>query len=171
MQISECYKIGYVTKPHGLKGEVTIMLTPEGPDEIGLLETIFIEKNSQLIPYFIESASQHGDKAYVKFEDIDTIEMAGTITKSSLYLPKSTRPKSARGEFYDDEIVGFEVQDKEQGLLGKVVSIEQAGPNKLLAVNFNEKEVLIPLNGPFIISINKSKKLITVLLPEGFLEI
>jgi 16S rRNA processing protein RimM len=38
-------------------------------------------------------------------------------------------------------------------------------------INYNEKEVLIPVNGPFILSINKTKKIITVLLPEGFLEI
>jgi 16S rRNA processing protein RimM len=33
------------------------------------------------------------------------------------------------------------------------------------------KEVLIPVNSPFITSINKSKKKISVNLPEGFLDI
>jgi 16S rRNA processing protein RimM len=52
-----------------------------------------------------------------------------------------------------------------------VVQVEQAGPNKLLAIDHNGKEVLIPVNGPFIKGINKSKKKITVTLPEGFLDI
>ena len=171
MQISDCYKVGYILKPHGLKGEVTISLDPEGPDEIASFETLFVEQNNRLVPHFIESVSQNGYKAFVKFEDIDTLEMAGKICKSSLYLPKSTRPKSEKGDFYDDEIIGYEVHDKEVGILGSVQAVEQAGPNKLLMIDYQEKEVLIPVNGPFILSINKTKKIITVKLPEGFLEI
>jgi 16S rRNA processing protein RimM len=41
----------------------------------------------------------------------------------------------------------------------------------LLTLNYNTKEVLIPVNGPFITSTNKTKKLIKVDLPEGFLDI
>lgn len=171
MLIGDCYKIGYIMKPHGLKGEVTISITPEGPEAIDEIKTVFVEQQSRLVPFFIENASQHGEKAFVKFEDIDTPEAAAKISKSSVYLPKSERPKSGKGEFYDDEIMGFEVHDKELGHLGNVTSIEKAGPSKLLVIEHQSKEVLIPVNGPFITSINKSKKRISVELPEGFLEI
>jgi len=171
MQIKDCFKIGFIQKPHGLKGEVTIALSPEGPDEFSKLDAVFVEQNNRLVPFFIESSSQNGDKVFAKFEDVDSSEAAEKISKAALYLPKSARPKSERGEFYDDEIIGFTAQDKQLGELGKVVSVEIAGPNKLLAVNFNDKEILIPVNGPFILSINKSKKTITVDLPEGFLDI
>jgi 16S rRNA processing protein RimM len=46
-----------------------------------------------------------------------------------------------------------------------------AGPNKLLVVEHKGKEVMIPINGPFIKSVNKSRKRITVELPDGFLDI
>ena len=51
------------------------------------------------------------------------------------------------------------------------MEVVQAGPNKLLAVNHHEREVLIPLNSPFVEGVNKSKKKITVTLPDGFLDI
>jgi 16S rRNA processing protein RimM len=171
MQIAECYKVGYILKPHGLKGEVTVSLEPDGPEDFSEVETVFVDQKNHLVPFFIQSVSQSGSKAYIKFDDIDSVDAAFAITKSAMYLPKSTRPKSGRGDFYDDEIVGFTVVDKDLGELGKVGDVEQAGPNKLLLVHYNHKEVLIPVNGPFIIGINKSKKVITVLLPEGFLEI
>jgi ribosomal 30S subunit maturation factor RimM len=38
-------------------------------------------------------------------------------------------------------------------------------------VAVKNKEVLIPLNSPFIVSTNKTKKLIKVALPDGFLDI
>jgi 16S rRNA processing protein RimM len=171
MDINACYKIAYILKPHGLKGGVTLSLDPEAPENFDEVQTVFIQKNNQLIPHFIESVSVRGDKAFVKFEDVNTQEGAQSISKAAVFLPKSARPKSGRGAFYDDEIIGFEVTDTEAGILGKVVEVIEAGPNKLLSVDHHGKEVLIPLNSPFIISINKSKKKIAVELPEGFLEI
>jgi 16S rRNA processing protein RimM len=171
MNIDFCYKIGLVMKPHGLKGEVTISLDDISTD-FSNLESIFIEeKENRLVPLFISSASLKGEKAFVKFEDVDTIEEALKISKKALYLPKSTRPKSGKGEFYDDEIQGFEVTDEISGPLGKVTDVIQTGANRLLEVDYNGKEILIPINSPLIISINKSKRTISVNLPDGFLEI
>lgn len=171
MNIRDYFKIGYILRPHGLKGQVTISLDDQAPEEIGELKSFFLEKNNRLIPYFITAISVKGDKAFVKLEDVDTPEAAQEITKQSIYLPKSARPKSGRGDFYEDEIIGFEVIDDVGNPIGKIAGVTAAGPNKLLVLVHDEKEVLIPLNGPFIKSINKTKKRITVELPEGFLDI
>lgn len=171
MDLKSAYKIGYILKPHGLKGQVSVSLDAEAPEDLEDMDTIYVEKNNQLIPYFREAISVSGVKAYLKFEDINTPEQAKEISKSALYLPKASRPKSARGEFYDDEVIGFEVTDVAEGSLGYVTEITTAGPNKLLTLIHNGKELLIPINSPFIKSINKSKKTISVELPEGFLDI
>jgi 16S rRNA processing protein RimM len=63
------------------------------------------------------------------------------------------------------------VVDTGSGSLGRVVEVISAGPNRLLSVDHDGKEVLIPLNSPFIEGVNKSRKKITVALPDGFLEI
>jgi 16S rRNA processing protein RimM len=171
MTIENCYKIGYIMKPHGLKGQVTISLDPDAPENIDKVENVFIEVRERLLPYFIESISLRGNKAFLKLEEVDSQEEAQRISRSAIYLPKASRPRSGRGEFYDDEVIGFEVHDTGLGSLGKVSEIIVAGPNKLLSVNYNAREVLIPLNSPFIEGVNKSRKKITVTLPEGFLEI
>jgi len=158
-------------RPHGLKGEVTISLDPDSPADWKTLKTLFIEIKSQLVPYFIEHISVRNDKAFVKLEDVDTSEQAALLKGGSLYLSKETRPKLARGEFYNEEVIGFEVFDEGQGPLGFVEAVEQAGSNRFLILSYVQKEIMIPVNGPFIKSINKSKKKIAVTLPEGFLDI
>lgn len=170
MKRSECFKIGYVLKPHGLKGEVTVSIDPDAPD-FSSLESVFIETENSLEPFFITGAAVRADKAFLKFEDVDSPEQAQAICKSAVYLPKSLRPRSGKDQFYDDEIVGFEVSDTRFGSLGSVSEVIAAGPNKLLSVHNNGKEILIPVNSPFIQEINKSKKQITVSLPEGYLDI
>lgn len=158
-------------KPHGLKGEVTVSLDDDAPDDFSSIDSVFIEQNQRLVPYFVQGVSTQGKKAFIKFDDVDTIEDAAKIVKQSLYILKSLRPKAGRGEFYDDEIIDFDVHDEEMGSLGKVKEIMHAGPNKLLVVALAEREVLVPTNSPFIQSINKRKKQINVQLPEGFLDI
>jgi 16S rRNA processing protein RimM len=171
MDIEDCYKIGFVLKPHGLKGGVTVSLDADMPNDFSSLETVFLQENHNLVPYFIESVSLKGNKAFVKFEEVDTPEAAGKISKQSIYLPKTERPKSARGEFYDDEITGFIVEDTALGTLGAIQDVMIAGPNRLLVLDHNGQEVLIPINSPFIKSVNKSRKKISVELPDGFLDI
>lgn len=158
-------------KTHGLKGEITISLDAEAPVDWENLKTIFIERKSQLVPYFIESISVRNDKAFVKLDDVNTPELASSLKGSSLYLSKESRPKLQRGEFYNEDVIGFEVLDDIHGPLGFVEDVEQAGPNRFLILSYLQKEIMIPVNGPFIKSINKSKKKISVSLPDGFLEI
>jgi 16S rRNA processing protein RimM len=169
MRKEEAYKIGYVLKPHGLKGEVTISL--EDSPDLDEVKSVFLEQGDSLVPYFIEAISIRGTKAFLKFDDVDTPEEAQTISKCSIYLPKTSRAKSGRNEFHDDEVIGFEVIMNPDVVLGNIQEVIAAGPNKLLVLEHKGKEVMIPINGPFIKSVNKSRKRITVELPDGFLDI
>ena len=171
MDIESCYKIGWILKPHGLKGEVTMMLEDDAPKDLSSINSVFLEQNNRLVPYFIETLSGQGKKTFLKFEDINTVEAATMISKQSVYIPRSMRPKRERNEFYPDEIDHFEVFDSVHGPLGRIDGVVSAGPNRLLSLQFEGKEILIPINGPFIKSIDKTKKRIEVELPEGFLEI
>ncbi len=170
MEIKDYYKIGYVAKSHGLKGEVTLVLGPDCPD-LEDLKSVFVATGNQIIPHFIQAVSIKGIKAYIKFEDVNTPEQAYALKGSSIYLLKTDRPRLNRGEFYNDEVLGFEVTDADEGPLGYVVDVQEAGPNRYLIVKYLNKDVMIPLNGPFIKSVNKSKKKILVELPVGFLQI
>jgi 16S rRNA processing protein RimM len=171
MNINDHYKVGYIMRTHGLKGEVTISLDLEAPVDWENLKMIIIEKKSQLVPYFIDAISVRNDKAFIKLDDVNTPEQASLLKGSSLYLSKESRPKLEKGEFYDEDVIGFEVMDDTHGPLGFVKEVEHAGPNRFLILSYIQKEIMIPINGPFIKSINKSKKKISVSLPDGFLDI
>lgn len=171
MTLKDSYKVGFITKPHGLKGEVTVSLDPDSPADWESLDVIFIEKNNALVPYFIESVSLRSDRAFLKLEEVSTPEAATSLKNLSLYLPKNSRPKPDMGDFYDDEVIGFTVEDEDFGVLGNVKFIERAGLNRFLIIEHRQKEVMIPVQSPLLKSINRSKKKIRVNLPEGFLDI
>lgn len=158
-------------KPHGLKGEVTISPTSDATINWLDLKTIYGDQNGSLLPFFIEKASIHADKVLVKFEDLATSEQASELKNISLYLPKNSRPLLEEGEFYDDEIIDYQVVDETSGILGQVIDIERAGVNRFLILNYQQKEIMIPVQYPLLQRVDKSKREITVNLPDGFLDI
>jgi 16S rRNA processing protein RimM len=168
MTIDDCFKIGYISKTHGLKGEVTAVFEVEM--EWNGLTSLFLDSKGSLVPYFVEKISGTIDKPFIKFEGVESYEQALTLKGRGIYTVKSARPKLKRGAFYDDEVIGFTVEDKNVGLLGPVIEIQSQGANRLLSISYGPKEILIPINAPFITSLNKTKKLIQVELPEGFLD-
>jgi 16S rRNA processing protein RimM len=171
MEIKSALKIGFILKPHGLKGEVTVSLDAGIPEDIDSLQSVFLEKDNRLVPYFIEAISIRGPKAFVKFEDVNSLEMAAGISRQGIYIPKPERAKSKQGEFYPDEVIGFKVYDEFDELIGTIKEVMDDGPNPMLVLDHDSKEVLIPLNSPFIQNVDKRKKQFTVNLPEGFLDI
>jgi len=171
MEIKSALKIGFILKPHGLKGEVTVSLDAGIPEGIESLQSVFLEKDNRLVPYFIEAISVRGPKAFVKFEDVNSLEMAVEISRQGIYIPKPERTKSKQGEFYPDEVIGFTVYDESDELIGTIKEVMDDGPNPMLVLDHDNKEVLIPLNSPFIQNVDKRKKRFTVNLPEGFLDI
>ncbi len=169
MSFEDCFKIGYVSKTHGLKGEVTAVF--EVDIEWDGLSSLFLDSKGTLVPYFIENILGKPDKPFIKLEGIQSIEQAAQLKGSSIYILKATRAKLKRGQFYDDEVVGFKVEDKNLGLLGQVKEIQSQGANRLISIIQGSKEILVPVNAPFIKSLNKATKIIQVELPEGFLDI
>jgi 16S rRNA processing protein RimM len=169
MDIKECFKVGYISKTHGLKGEVTAIFQDDFDwDE---LTSIFLEFNGSLVPYFLESVSDRGDKSFLKFEGIDSLKEADGLKGRGVFLPKSIRPKLKRGQFYDDEVVGFSVEDEIMGEMGIVSEVQSHGLNRLLVIIYKQKEILVPIDSPFVTSVNKSHKSIKLKLPEGYLEV
>ena len=71
MKKEDCFFLGFVSRKHGYKGHVNIMLeTPAKHNEIAYM---FIELNGGLVPFFIDSFRLKKENiGLVKFEDLDS---------------------------------------------------------------------------------------------------
>ena len=54
MRKEDCYFLGRITRKHGLSGNVILKLDTDQPDFYKKLESIFVEINGLLVPFFIE---------------------------------------------------------------------------------------------------------------------
>ncbi len=172
MRKEECFYLGKIAKKFSFKGEVLIYLDTDEPEQYEELESVFVEFNKNLVPFFIENSSIHkGDFLRVKFEDIDSEQDADELIGSHIYLPLSMLPKLEGNKFYFHEVIGFDVIDKRLGNIGKIVSINDSTSQPLFEILFNEKEILIPMIDHFIVEVNRNDKTIILNTPEGLVDL
>ena len=65
MREEDCYQLGEVIKTHGLKGEVSVLLDVDFPEEYSELESVFLQMEGNLVPFFIDSIQIHDKRALV----------------------------------------------------------------------------------------------------------
>jgi 16S rRNA processing protein RimM len=171
MRTEECFYLGKIAKKFSFKGEVLVYLDTDEPELYENMESVFVELNKNLVPFFIENSSLHkNDFLRVKFEDIETEEDADAIMGCELYLPLSFLPKLEGNQFYYHEVIGFEVEDQRLGVVGKIVSINDTTSQPLFEVLNGNVEMLIPMIDQFLVKIDRTNKKVNMNLPEGLVE-
>ncbi|MDE0471828.1 MAG: ribosome maturation factor RimM [Ekhidna sp.] len=168
MRQDDCYRLGKVIKPHGIKGKIKILLEVDRPDEYQNLASVFLQQKEKLVPFFVESIQINSNIALTKLEDIDSIETAIELVKSEIYLPLSLLPKLLESEYYFHDLVDCEVFENNQKI-GTVKEVINLNGNDLLSMDHNGKEVLIPINDEILPRVSIKEKRLEVMLPEGLL--
>ncbi|MFY0651051.1 MAG: 16S rRNA processing protein RimM [Cyclobacteriaceae bacterium] len=170
MRVEDCYQLGYVTKTHGLKGELQIFLDVDFPEQYKNLESMFVLRNNALVPFFLEYIQINGNKALLKIDEINDIEEARPLISSEVYLPLSFLPELENDQFYYHELIGFELLDGDK-TIGTVKNVYDLPNQDLIEVDHNGKEVLVPLNDEVITKVDKQAMQVIAKLPDGLLEI
>ena len=156
MQKEDCFYLGKIVKKYSFKGELLVKLDTDDPSIYTKMESVFIDKNKNLIPFFIELSSLHKSTLLrVKFEDIDSEEDANKLLKSELYLPLEFLPQLTGNKFYYHEIFCFEAEDLSFGLIGIIKGVNDNTNQAILEIDRNGSEILIPLIDDFIKSVDR----------------
>jgi 16S rRNA processing protein RimM len=83
---------------------------------------VFVECNKHLV-LLLKIAPAQNDFLRIRFEDMNNEEDADAIMGNDIYLPLKMLPKLTGNKFYFHEVIGFEVEDKRLGVVGKIESI------------------------------------------------
>ena len=171
MRKEDCFYLGKIAKKFSFKGEVLIYLDTDEPELYDNLESVFVELNKNLIPFFIETSSPHkNDFLRVSFEEVKNEQDADALLGKEVYLPLSTLPKLSGNKFYFHEVIGFEIEDKRIGVFGIIQSINDSTAQPLFEVLNGDVEILIPMIDHFLVKIDRENKKVIMDLPIGLVE-
>ena len=169
----EYIQIGFTRKSHGIAGEIKVVVEPDYEDIFLEADRVFLEIRGKKMPYFLASIRGKGD-LIVHFEDIANREEAITIQSKPIFLPANEVPETLMTAEFGLEfshLEGYTMLDQEGQVIGIIEEVLEMPQQEMALINYNSREVLIPLNEALIISENETKKEVTVEIPDGLLDL
>lgn len=167
------FKIGQFGKPHGIKGELTLITQSNVLDEADD-PYIICDMDGIYVPFFIEGYRYKTDTTLlVKLENINDEETARRFTNKEVYysLEEVDEDDDLVGDMTWDNFIGYEVIDEKLGVLGPIIDVDETTINVLLHIDYKGEELLFPAAEELILSADHEAKKMIVALPDGLLDI
>lgn len=172
MRKEDVFYVGKIAKKFSFKGEVLIYLDTDDPDILLEVESVIVDYNHSLVPFFIQKSVFHkNDYLRVKFEDVNTESEAEAILGLDVYLPINLLPQLHDDQFYYHEIVGFELIDENSTFRAPIARVNDSNFQVLIEIDCQNQIIMIPMVDDFIVKVDKVKKQFIMRLPEGLTDI
>ncbi|MDD2474637.1 MAG: ribosome maturation factor RimM [Dysgonamonadaceae bacterium] len=170
---SDLVKIGKILKPHGVKGEMTIVFDKSGYADIDT-DFYFFLLDGMYVPFYIEEFRFNSDSsARVKFEGVNFLEKASTYNDTSLFISKEfiqNEDVEVTFTFEWEQFIGYTILDERSSFIGKIEEVDSSTINVLFIVEKNNEEFLIPATSDFIIKVDSDNMKLHMTLPDGLLD-
>ena len=161
-------EIGLFIGPHGIKGEVKVKSFTEIPENLFVYEEFFLGNQTKPIKLKLVRIIKQNIICIV--EDVKTRNEAEKFKNLILYVRRDNLPLLKDDEFYQRDLLEFQVYDLERHNLGFVTSFNDFGGGLLVEVEKNKKRFYLPIGKPFLKDINYKDKEVILNIDPGFIE-
>lgn len=156
--------LGKIVSTHGIKGELKIKSNFQYKDKAFRVgNTLIIDSKN----YIIKTYRRHKDYEMVTLNDYTNINEVEFLLKRKVYISEDNLNLNNE-EVLDEELIEYNViiENKE----GKIKEIFLASPtNKILRIDFNGKEVLVPFIKEFVKKIDKNEHKVYIEIIDGMI--
>ncbi|MEC1409644.1 ribosome maturation factor RimM [Bacillus safensis] len=170
----EWLNVGKIVNTHGVRGEVRVVSKTDFPEERykkGSVLYIFKQGQSEPLKVTVASHRQHKQFDLLTFEEINSLNEAEHLKESILKVEKEHLGSLDEGEFYFHQIIGCEVYDEEDKLIGQIKEILTPGANDVWVVGRKgKKDSLIPYIPSVVKKIDISSKTVHIEVMEGLID-
>jgi len=158
--------VGRVTRTHGLKGELKFF--PADQDDL------VVQKDQQIrlgeTTFKIKSVRGVKSPFIVKFEGVDSIEAAQSLSGQEVLVAKEDFESLPEGEYYRFEIEGLKAFDDAGKYYGVIEEIIATGSNDVYVVRGDGKEWLVPMIDSVVQNIDLEEGKLIFHCVEGLFE-
>jgi 16S rRNA processing protein RimM len=163
--------VGRLHKTFGAHGELLLTLYGDSP-ELSQKAPVFISVDGLEVPFYIKSITHKNGRFVVVFDDMECEALAQELVGKEVFIEKAGKRNAAASPADDELMLGYTFEDAELGVIGKFTQRFDYPGNPVLQLTTEQgKEILIPDNPRFILSVDKKRKTVSVSLPEGLIEV
>lgn len=151
--------MGRIVAPYGIKGWVKIQTYTEQQDALLDYAVWWIGKNSNWQEAKVAEAALHNKYLVVRFESYSDRNAAQGLSGWQIGVPRDLFPEADNDEFYWVDLIGVQVINLQDKVLGQVIELIESKAHDLLVVG--ENKCLIPFVNHVIKHVDlQAKKLI-----------
>lgn len=161
--------IGRIGRPHGLRGEVTVQVRTDFPEQRFTAGVQLHGDGGRVLT--VETVRPHGQALLVRFVGVAdrcaAAELCGLLlTVDATALPDLDDPD----EFYDHQLEGLAVVRSDGAVLGTVREVVHAPASDLLVVETERGEALVPFVRAIVLEVDLAGGRVVLDPPDGLLD-
>lgn len=164
--------VGKLLKPHGINGEITVLLTEDV--DLARFSCIVLRLDGIFVPFFLTNVRPKSSETdLITIDGIDNEIAAAALCGNDVFAKKDELP-DVEGDadgFYAADLIGFSIADGGKNI-GKITGIDDTTENYLFIIEKADgSRGLIPVADEFITDIDERNRVITMNLPEGLVDL
>lgn len=168
--MQDILRVGVITTTHGIAGEVKVFPTTDDPNRFKKLKKVLLDTGRGMEELAIVQVKFFKNLVILKFKDHNRIEDVMAMKGRDLYVTRDNAVKLGENENFIADLIGMEVYEENDELLGTLTDVIQTGANDVYAVEMKDgREVLIPAIRQCILSVDTDSNKMVVHLLEGLL--
>ncbi|MCU1595691.1 MAG: rRNA processing protein RimM [Frankiales bacterium] len=161
--------VGRIGRPQGIKGEVTVEVRTDDPDDRFAPGRVLTTETG---PLTVESSRMQGKYLVVAFQGVHDRNQAELLRDTMLQIDTADLPPLAEeDEYYDTQLIGLAAQLTDGAELGQVTDVLHLPGGDTLVVQHGEREVLVPFVKAIVPSVDLASGHLVVDPPEGLLDL
>lgn len=162
--------VGRIGRPQGIKGEVTVEVRTDDPDDRFAPGRVLQTDNS---PLTVEGSRMQGKYLVVAFAGVHDRNQAELLRDTMLSIPLAELPPiAAEDEYYDTQLIGLEARHEDGRRIGEVTDVLHLPGGDVLVVRRDHgTEALIPFVKAIVPTVDLANGTLSIDPPEGLLEL
>lgn len=153
--------VGRVSRPHGVRGEVSILPLSEVESRFEAGSRVFLGESEDR-PLVVRAVRPHRKRLLVSFEGVFDRTAAEMLAGHYLFVPVDEVPSLPDGEYWPHQLVGSRVVLEDGRALGRLREVMHTPANDVWAADGDAGEVLIPALKDIVVSVDVAGRLIVV---------
>lgn len=164
----DMFRIGVITEPHGVRGEVKLFPTTDEPGRIGKLPVVYMEQKGELVPLHPVNARAQKNLMIVKFKEYDDRDAVERLRKNELFITRDNAVKLRKNEYYISDLIGLICIDEDGNQVGTLTEVYETGANDVYEITKeDDSKILLPAIKQCILGVDIDGGTIRVHVLEG----
>ncbi|NJC22550.1 16S rRNA processing protein RimM [Arthrobacter pigmenti] len=164
-------QVARIGKPHGIRGEVTVQLFTDAPEERFEVGAVFRVEPASSGPLTISSARWNKDILILGFEEVADRNAAELLRGAQLFIDSEEDNDDDGDAWYEHELVGLQARVGSD-VVGRVSALRTMSVQDLLIIERPDgEEVLVPFVSEIVPEVDIEGGFVLLTPPAGLLEL